>query len=184
MGPSAQRRARGLPAGVTIKKCRIVARLFPAAFCLFVANAQMTNDGTVAARYSTVANKLIDAAIKDDAAPNRLEYLCYRVGNRLSGSAALDQAVKWSVDEMKGAGLDNVRTIPVKVPHWVRGNEPAERALNECRRSLIRTTHRSDALLGLPPHPAYTFDKIVPDDFRRCMAAMAVMSYVLADWPQ
>jgi Zn-dependent M28 family amino/carboxypeptidase len=31
---------------------------------------------------------------------------------------------------------------------------------------------------------ADTFDKIVPDDFRRCMALMAVMSYVLADWPQ
>ncbi|MGA2713046.1 MAG: M20/M25/M40 family metallo-hydrolase [Bryobacteraceae bacterium] len=30
---------------------------------------------------------------------------------------------------------------------------------------------------------ADTFDKIVPEDFRRCTAAMAVMSYVLADWP-
>ena len=30
---------------------------------------------------------------------------------------------------------------------------------------------------------ADTFDKIAPDDFRRCVAAMAVMSYVLADWP-
>jgi carboxypeptidase Q len=30
---------------------------------------------------------------------------------------------------------------------------------------------------------ADTFDKIVPADFRRCVAAMAVMSYVLADWP-
>jgi Zn-dependent M28 family amino/carboxypeptidase len=28
---------------------------------------------------------------------------------------------------------------------------------------------------------ADTFDKIVPDDFRKCVAAMAVMSYVLAD---
>jgi carboxypeptidase Q len=30
---------------------------------------------------------------------------------------------------------------------------------------------------------ADTFDKIVPDEFRRCVAAMAVMSYVLADSP-
>ena len=30
---------------------------------------------------------------------------------------------------------------------------------------------------------ADTFDKIVPDEFRRCAAAMAVMGYVLADWP-
>jgi len=29
---------------------------------------------------------------------------------------------------------------------------------------------------------ADTFDKIGPDDFRKCVAAFAVMSYVLADW--
>jgi hypothetical protein len=30
---------------------------------------------------------------------------------------------------------------------------------------------------------ADTFDKIVPDEFKKCAAAMAVMSYVLADAP-
>jgi Zn-dependent M28 family amino/carboxypeptidase len=30
---------------------------------------------------------------------------------------------------------------------------------------------------------ADTFDKIVPEDFKRCAAALAVMSYVLADLP-
>jgi hypothetical protein len=30
---------------------------------------------------------------------------------------------------------------------------------------------------------ADTFDKIVPDEFRRCTATMAVMAYMLADWP-
>ncbi len=72
------------------------------------------------------ANKLIDAALADDAGLKRLEYLCYRIGNRLSGSPALDKAIAWSSDEMKAAGLANVRTIPVKVPHWVRGRESAE----------------------------------------------------------
>jgi hypothetical protein len=72
------------------------------------------------------ANKLIDAALADDAGLKRLEYLCYRIGNRLSGSQALDKAIAWSSDEMKAAGLANVRTIPVKVPHWVRGHESAE----------------------------------------------------------
>jgi carboxypeptidase Q len=72
------------------------------------------------------ANKLIDAALADDAGLKRLEYLCYRIGNRLSGSQALDKAIAWSADEMKAAGLANVRTIPVKVPHWVRGRESAE----------------------------------------------------------
>jgi hypothetical protein len=77
-------------------------------------------------RYQDTANKLIDAALADEAGLNRLEYLCYRIGNRLSGSAALDQAIAWGVEEMKKAGLANVRTIPVKVPHWVRGRESAE----------------------------------------------------------
>src|SRR5580692_1336295 len=77
-------------------------------------------------RYQDAANKLIDAALADDAGLSRLEYLCYRVGNRLSGSAALDQAIAWGGEEMKKADLANVRTIPVKVPHWVRGRESAE----------------------------------------------------------
>jgi hypothetical protein len=75
--------------------------------------------------YRDTANRLIDAALKDDAGLNRLEYLCDRIGNRLSGSKTLDQAIAWSAEEMKRAGLANVRTIPVKVPHWVRGNESA-----------------------------------------------------------
>jgi hypothetical protein len=55
----------------------------------------------------------------------RLAYLCYRIGNRLSGSPALERAIAWSVEQMKGAGLSNVRVIPAKVPHWVRGAESA-----------------------------------------------------------
>jgi hypothetical protein len=78
------------------------------------------------ARYQNDANRLIDAALTDQAGLNRLEYLCYRIGNRVSGSASLDRAVTWSAEEMKQAGLANVRTIPVKVPHWVRGRESAE----------------------------------------------------------
>jgi len=76
--------------------------------------------------YRKTADRLIHAALTDDTGLNRLEYLCDRIGNRLSGSRALEQTVAWSVEEMKRAGLANVRTIPVKVPHWVRGRESAE----------------------------------------------------------
>lgn len=91
------------------------------AFVCFAADDKMDFS-----RYQNTANKLIDAALVDDAGLNRLEYLCYRIGNRLSGSAALDQAIAWGAEEMKKAGLANVRSIPVKVPHWVRGRESAE----------------------------------------------------------
>jgi hypothetical protein len=74
-------------------------------------------------QYRPVAGKLIDAALADTEGYNRLAYLCYRIGNRLSGSAALEKAIAWSAEQMKAVGLSNVRVIPVKVPHWVRGSE-------------------------------------------------------------
>src|SRR6185369_7549055 len=42
-----------------------------------------------------------------------------------SGSPGLEKAIAWSVETMKAAGLSNVRVIPAKVPHWVRGAESA-----------------------------------------------------------
>ena len=47
-------------------------------------------------------------------------------GQRLSGSKALEDAIDWAVAEMKKDGLENVHIEPVKVPHWVRGQESAE----------------------------------------------------------
>jgi hypothetical protein len=76
-------------------------------------------------QYKATADKLIEAALADTEGYNRLAYLCYRIGHRLSGSPGLEKAIAWSVQEMKAAGLSNVRTIPTKVPHWVRGAESA-----------------------------------------------------------
>jgi len=76
-------------------------------------------------QYRATADKLIAAALADTEGYNRLAYLCYRIGHRLSGSQGLEKAVAWSVDTMKAAGLSNVRVIPAKVPHWVRGAESA-----------------------------------------------------------
>jgi Zn-dependent M28 family amino/carboxypeptidase len=76
-----------------------------------------------ATEYSGPASKLIGAALADEHSLDRLEYLCDRIGNRLSGSPALVKAIAWSEAEMKRAGLENVRVLPVKVPHWVRGQE-------------------------------------------------------------
>ncbi len=87
---------------------------------LSAANAQ-----DLAEKYRPVADRLIDAALADTEGYQRLTYLCYRIGNRLSGSASLQRAIEWSVQEMKAAGLSNVQVIPTKVPHWVRGAESA-----------------------------------------------------------
>jgi len=126
----------------------LLAAILPAALC-FAADNKID-----ASRYQDVADKLIDAALADDAGLNRLEYLCYRIGNRLSGSAALDQAIAWGTDEMKKAGLANVRTIPVKVPHWVRGRESAE---------MLEPVQKPLFMLGLGGSVATPADGIAAD---------------------
>ncbi|MDH5589208.1 MAG: peptidase M28 family protein, partial [Gemmatimonadota bacterium] len=69
------------------------------------------------------AERLIAAATADHAAYERLAELVDRFGHRLSGSASLEQALDWILEEMKTDGLENVRGEPVMVPHWVRGEE-------------------------------------------------------------
>ncbi|MBZ5584854.1 MAG: peptidase M28 family protein, partial [Acidobacteriia bacterium] len=75
--------------------------------------------------YRAAADKLIAASLADNEGYSRLTYLCYRIGNRLSGSPSLERAIAWSVEQMKAAGLSNVQVVPAKVPHWVRGAESA-----------------------------------------------------------
>jgi hypothetical protein len=78
---------------------------------------------TLTEQYKATADRLIDAALADTEGYRRLTYLCDRIGNRLAGSAGLEKAVAWSAEQMKAAGLSNVRVLPVKVPKWVRGSE-------------------------------------------------------------
>jgi hypothetical protein len=80
---------------------------------------------SIADKYKDPAQKLIEAALSDQEGMQRLQYLCDRIGNRLSGSASLERAIQWAAAEMKKAGLENVQTPPVMVPKWVRGTESA-----------------------------------------------------------
>ncbi len=90
--------------------------------------------------YRDASARLIGAALTDDAGLARLEFLCDRIGNRVSGSASLEKAIAWAEQEMKRAGLENVRTIPVKVPHWVRGTESL---------TMVEPLARPIAMVGL-----------------------------------
>jgi hypothetical protein len=93
--------------------------LAAAGLCLAADGPNLTD------RYRAAAGKLTAAAMADTEGYDRLAYLCYRIGARLSGSPALERAIAWSVEQMKAAGLSNVRVIPAKVPYWVRGAESA-----------------------------------------------------------
>ena len=93
---------------------------------LFVAGALVAAEpSAISGKYQESAQKLITAALADDEGLQRLQYLCDRLGNRISGSESLGRAIQWAAGEMKKAGLENVRTPPVKVPKWVRGKESA-----------------------------------------------------------
>ncbi|HSD86079.1 MAG TPA: M20/M25/M40 family metallo-hydrolase [Kofleriaceae bacterium] len=78
----------------------------------------------IADRYREVAATIIDTARKDRGAYKKLSELTDKVGNRLSGSPALDKAILWAAQTMQADGLD-VRTEKVMVPHWWRGTEMA-----------------------------------------------------------
>ena len=118
-------------------------------------------------QYQDAANKLISLAMSDDTGLNRLEYLCDRIGNRVSGSKSLEKAIDWAAAEMTKAGFDNVRKIPVKVPHWVRGQESA---------LLLTPVERKLTILGLgdsvgTPAGGITADVVVASTFEE-LAAM------------
>ncbi len=71
------------------------------------------------------ADRLIAAALRDSAAYKRIALLVDRFGHRMTGSKSLEDAIDWIVAEMRRDGLENVHTEPVKVTHWVRGEESA-----------------------------------------------------------
>jgi carboxypeptidase Q len=76
--------------------------------------------------YREPAARLIGEAMSSRFAWERLALLGDTFGHRLSGSRSLEEAIQWAVGEMKKDGLENVHTEPVKVPHWVRGQESLE----------------------------------------------------------
>ncbi|MDA1028227.1 MAG: M28 family metallopeptidase [Bacteroidetes bacterium] len=73
--------------------------------------------------YQVTADRIIDAALADSAAWDRLAHLTDTFGPRFSGSPNLELAIDWILEEMKADGLENVRGESVMVPRWVRGEE-------------------------------------------------------------
>jgi len=90
--------------------------------------------------YREPAGRLIGEAVSSTFAWQRLAVLTDTIGNRLSGSPALDRAIEWAVAEMKKDGLENVHTEKVMVPKWVRGAESAD---------LVEPVRHPMAMLGL-----------------------------------
>ncbi|XP_049336573.1 carboxypeptidase Q [Astyanax mexicanus] len=78
--------------------------------------------------YADIALKIIDLAVFGKAQNRSYERLATftdTIGNRVSGSKDLDLAIKYMYNALKQDGLENVHLEPVKIPHWVRGEESA-----------------------------------------------------------
>lgn len=78
---------------------------------------------SISSTFQNEAEILIEASVNDEIGFDRLTYMGDMFGPRFSGSENLENAIDWIVEEMKKDGFDNVWTQPVKVPHWVRGEE-------------------------------------------------------------
>jgi Zn-dependent M28 family amino/carboxypeptidase len=68
---------------------------------------------------------IIGGALSDGIAYARLGDLTSTIGPRLSGSPAAEAATRWGAARFKEDGLA-ARLEPVKVPHWIRGEERGE----------------------------------------------------------
>ena len=127
------------------------------------------------------ADRLIKAATADDFAWQRLAEFTDLHGARLSGSENLARAIAWAAARMKEDGLENVRTEPVMVPRWVRGEESA---------AIVDPPRHDVAILGLggtvPTPPGGVEAEVLPvtsfDDLR-AKAAEARGRIVLFDVP-
>jgi len=109
-------------------RLRLLLLLLALAWPPFTVAAHTTRpaDGLWVNDYHDAAARIIGEAMSSTFAWDRLALLGDTFGHRLSGSKGLEDAIQWAVAEMNKDGLENVHTEPVKVPHWVRGQESAE----------------------------------------------------------
>lgn len=127
-------------------------------YLVFIASPATSQ--SITERYRDQVKQLIDASLATDSAWSRLAYITDTFGPRFSGSQNLEDAIDEIVRMMKKDGFDTVYTEPVKVPHWVRGNESAK---------MIAPRPRMLPMLGLggsvaTPPEGITAEVIVVDE--------------------
>jgi len=131
--------------------------------------------------YRQAAQRLIDATTNATLAFRRLEYWCDRFGPRLSGSTNLEDALDWTLAEMKRDGFDRVWAEEVPVPCWVRG--PASLEMLAPRLQALHLTALGGSV-ATPPE-GITAEVLVVRDFQELTtrAAEAKDRLVLYNFP-
>ncbi len=72
---------------------------------------------------SVIIKKISDEIFVSGEVYRNEEYLCKKIGARLSGSEGAEKAVKWTKQLMEQYSFDTVYLQEVMVPHWVRGEK-------------------------------------------------------------
>lgn len=96
-----------------INKMKFYKILLPALFIgasLFAQNSD-----------SVIIRKIYDEALANGHAYKNLEYLCKKIGPRLSGSLNAQKSVDWTKKLMENYGFDRVYLQELMVPVWERG---------------------------------------------------------------
>ncbi|MFA6944339.1 MAG: M20/M25/M40 family metallo-hydrolase [Pedobacter sp.] len=70
---------------------------------------------------SLMLRRIFDEALENGHAYKNLEYLCKKIGPRLSGSANAQKSVEWTKKLMEDYGFDKVYLQELMVPVWERG---------------------------------------------------------------
>jgi hypothetical protein len=122
----------------------VVTRLCAA--ILSCALAPLARAASLQESYADAAGRIVGAETVDGRAYEILRHLTDRVGPRLTGSAGAEAAVAWTAARLEAFGLD-VRTEPVMVPHWIRGDETASLVAPTAQKIVVT------ALGGSEPTP-------------------------------
>lgn len=99
---------------------------FPAALiCSLLVNSAAWPEEVPDKGLAATLGRIRDAGLSDEWTYRRLADLCDKIGPRMSGSPQAEAAVEQLASALRAAGL-KATLQPVKVPHWVRGEEQAE----------------------------------------------------------
>jgi carboxypeptidase Q len=90
-----------------------------------VSTMALADDAVPDATMAAALDRIRDVGMSDEWAYRRLVDLCDKIGPRISGSRQAEAAVEQIAAALRAGGL-SVTLQPVKVPHWIRGEEQAE----------------------------------------------------------
>jgi len=107
---------------------------------IFIVLSSLIFPGEISDQYKSVAERIVQASLNNDAGFERVAELCDTFGPRFTGSQNLENAIDWILEQMENEGMANVNGEKVKVPRWIRGNESLE---------LIHPFKKNMQILGL-----------------------------------